>query len=302
MGFRGIGFAVAYEGSPERLDERLQVIADEGFTYAEVGAHPRAAWINGRTQARQLTRFVDVLDKHRDRLSYTFHGPMEINLFDLADFEAHERLLRSAVDVAAEIGAEIYVYHPGSRMIGASADRATMWDLMAREREVIASVADRIGPSGGKIAIEAMAWINDQGYTYAVWPQALVDQVSQIAHEAVGICLDFGHVWAASRWYGFDFVEGVRTLAPRTIHTHVQDQSGVRTSDATFSYGLGRGDLHLPPGWGELPFEPALDGTSFPQNPAFLVETRPEYLEFLTDIYEECRRLTAIVEPAAAPA
>jgi len=45
-----------------------------------------------------LIALLAVLGKHRDHLSHTYHLPGQINLFDLADREMYERLLRGGIE------------------------------------------------------------------------------------------------------------------------------------------------------------------------------------------------------------
>jgi sugar phosphate isomerase/epimerase len=149
---------------------------------------------------------------------------------------------------------------------------------------------------GGTIAVETWTATGTPGYSYAVWPEQLVRQVEEIAHPNVGICIDFGHVYLASHWYGFDYVEGIRTLAPHTIHFHVQDLTAIdATGDG--SPTLGRGDLHLPPGWGDIPFDAVFSSIDFPRNPIFNVEIwGTRFLPYRDEVLAEIKRLAGLRE------
>jgi sugar phosphate isomerase/epimerase len=131
-------------------------------------------------------------------------------------------------------------------------------------------------------------------YTHAFWPELLAQQVEQINHPAIGLCIDFGHVWISARWLGYDFLAGIERLAPLTTHFHINDNMGV--SDYTGkSVNLGRGDLHLPPGWGTVPFEEVFRTIDFPKNPVFLMEhSHGRWLSRAEEILVEAKRLAAL--------
>jgi sugar phosphate isomerase/epimerase len=295
--FRGYGYALIDRGSPAHLDELLRAVADAGYDYAEVDPRHWNVWLGGRANASELGRWAAVLDRHRDRLRYTLHGPLELNLFETAERGLHERLLRTGVEVARAVGAELTVYHPGWRPTP-SVDR--MADLVARERETLRGLATELETWGGQLAVETWFSVGAVGYSYAVWPEQLAGQVEAIDHAAVGVCLDFSHLFLASGWFGFDFLEGVRRLAPLASHLHVQDTFAV-SADVNIPT-LGKGDLHLPPGWGAIPLADAFAAGDFARRPVLMVELLDErFLDRLETWLAGARELAATV-PGSSPA
>ncbi len=271
--FRGFGYALIDRGSPHHLDELLRAVADAGYDYAEVDPRNWNVWLGGRVNGAELGRWADVLERHRGRLRYTLHGSLELNLFETPERGLHESLLRAGLEVSRAVGAELTVYHPGWRPTP-SVDRMT--DLLARERETLREVAGELKAWGGRLAVETWYSVGAVGYSYAVWPEQLAAQVEAIDHGAVGVCLDFSHLFLASEWFGFDFLDGVRRLAPLANHLHVQDTFGV-SSDLNIP-ALGKGDLHLPPGWGAIPLADAFAVGDFVLRPVFMVEVLDERL------------------------
>src|SRR5207249_1296312 len=71
----------------------------------------------------------------------------------------------------------------------------------------------------------------------------------------------------AARYFGFDYLEAVRAAGPLLIHLHVTDNFGrydplrlenftlYRTQRSRDIFPVGRGDLHLPVGWGAIPYD-----------------------------------------------
>ena len=79
----------------------------------------------------------------------------------------------------------------------------------------------------------------------------------QVNHPRVGITLDLGHAWLASCHHGYNLLEGVEAVRPYIRHIHLHDNYGRCCASYEKKQGellaTGRGDLHLPIGWGEVP-------------------------------------------------
>jgi len=298
MTFQGFGYTLELHSEAREpfreLDERLQALADTGYTHAEIWTTSSDVYVGGQVNSQQFAQLLAVLDKHRDHLNYTYHLPDHVNLFDLADRDMHERLLRSGIEVGKAIGAESMVYHPGWRLKQPAGTSVAMFDLMARERETLIPLGDEVASWGSDIAIETWIDTGYAGYSYAIWPELLATQVETINHPAVGLCLDFGHLYIAARWYGFDFVQGVARLAPLTTHFHVQDTMGIKDYDNHQDPALGRGDLHLPLGWGVIPFEEVFSQIDFPKHPVFNVELRERFFPYIDSVLAESKRLAGL--------
>ena len=269
--FRGFGYALLDGGNATRLDELLRAVADAGYSHAELDPRGWDVWLGGRVNTSELRRWSQIVDRHRDRLAFTLHGPLEANLFETVDSRVHTALLHAAIEVAEAIGAELTVVHPGRRTPGSTAPLA---ELMASEREVLAALGARADEWGGRIAVETWYAAGTVEYSYAVWPEQLAAQIDAVGHPAVGICLDFSHVFLAAEWFGFDFVDGIRRLAPFANHLHVQDTFGW-AHDLNVP-ALGLGDLHLPPGWGRVPLAEAFTTGDFALRPVVMVELLDE--------------------------
>ncbi|MCZ6710991.1 MAG: sugar phosphate isomerase/epimerase [Gammaproteobacteria bacterium] len=294
MPFQGFGFALWHSGSFRALEEKLQSLIDAGYSHAEVEPSGLDVYLGGRVNPVQLSRLVDVLDKYRDQLGYTLHLPGQVNLFDLADQEMHERLLRSGLEVGKAIGAESMAYHPGWRPPPPAGTSLPMFELMTRERDILLPLADEVAQWGGHIAIETWIDTSYAGYSYALWPEMLATQVETSDHPAVGVCLDVMHLYISSRWYGFDFIQGVARLAPLTTHFHIGDTYGIMDFAGREDPALGQGDLALPPGWGDIPLDELFGQFDFPKCSVFMLELRPRFIAHLDEMLSECKRLAGL--------
>jgi sugar phosphate isomerase/epimerase len=292
--YRGVGYAVEDRGSPAALATQLAAVAEAGFTHAELDATHWDVIVGGRLHGSQLRRWTSAIEPFRESLRFTLHGPLDVNLFDLADRSLHVRLLRAGLELAAALNAEIVVYHPGRRLLPPSGSSVTMDELLQAERETLVSAIEAATGWDGELSVETMTGYVSGDYTYAIWPKQLARQIEAIAHPRVGACIDFGHMFFTAAYFGFDMLEGLARLAPLTNHFHVQDLFAAEAPHGG-SIGLGRGDLHLPPGWGEIPFATYLAQVTFPRQPVFLVESWGLRFEHaLNEIRSECERLMAL--------
>lgn len=292
--YRGVGYAVEDRGSPATLAAQLAAVADAGFTHAELDPTSWDVILGGRLHPSQLRRWLAAVEPFRDRLRFTVHGPLDVNLFDLSDRPLHERLLRAGLELAEALAAEVAVYHPGRRPSPPSGSSVPMRDLLAAEREALHHAVERATGWEGELSVETMTCYVSGDYTYAVWPEQLARQVESIAHPRIGACVDFGHMFFSASYFGFDMVESLQRLAPLTNHFHVQDLFAAQAPHGG-SVGLGRGDLHLPPGWGDIPLASFFTEVGFPRRPVFLVESwGTRFLHALDEILAECQRLMAL--------
>jgi sugar phosphate isomerase/epimerase len=270
VNFKGIGYGVQMGSSPQELTENLQTLIDCGYDYVEVSPASWRMWVGGRVDQRRLKQLVAVLDKFRDRLGYTFHLPGETNLFDVADLDYHQALLEAGLEVGKAVGATALAYHAGYRLALPAGTSKPMQELMARERDILLSHADEVASWGGNISIETHGLVENASYT--AFPEMHARFVEEINHPGIGLCIDFGHSFLSSQWNGFDYLEGIARMAPLTTHFHVQDNMGISAYSGRTSLALGRGDLHLAPGDGAVPFNEVFSTIDFPQKPVFMVE------------------------------
>lgn len=120
-------------------------------------------------------------------------------------------------------------------------------------------------------------------YNYSSKIEDLVKQIQYIDHSNVGIAFDFGHAFLASKYYHFSFLDSVKLALPYLRHIHVHDCFGKpKISEEDIDINLiqfGIGDLHMPIGWGEIPYDkifPLLGNYSG----VIILELKPRYKRF----------------------
>lgn len=260
MSIRKLGISLRHEDVADvaRLADDLELLRDIGPDFVEVCPQGLGVIVGGRLDWSRLYPVKEMLEA--TDLEYTVHPPLRLNLMDLDRLELQRDILESGIRFAGEVGAPVVVCHAGVRDNRRHA-RHSLSVQLATERRVLSEVGDLAGELGVTIAVENWCpiepLVNGQHYTYSVWPSELAAQVAEVDHPAVGACLDVGHAFVASTFHGYDFVEECASIAPLVRHIHLHDNLGrpehVMEPEPTERLAYGLGDLHLPPGKGDVP-------------------------------------------------
>jgi sugar phosphate isomerase/epimerase len=249
-------------GSVEGLAKSLARIKAAGATHAELSTSSLHVTIGGRDNMARIAAVAKLCDA--SGLRFTLHAPIAINFMDEAHLALHQEVMQSSIRFAAAIGASVVVIHPGR--VTPREDVAGRARLLRIERDQVLAAADIAGRHGIRIGLENLNPNRDMmaglQTSYALDPAALAEQIATIDHQAVCGVLDFAHGWLAATRLRFDYAAHVRAFAPYVGHLHVTDNCGapltaVYVSDADH-VPLGMGDLHLPIGWGTVPYDTLL--------------------------------------------
>jgi len=283
----GIGIAVQGNnrgGEPiTGLRDTIERMAEIGFSHVELGAKTLFVSIAGQVHPKRLEILRGELDGAPVR--FTLHGTgvsseRAGNLVDVTS-TAQRRVTEADVALAGAIGAEVLVHHSGMLRDVYGDDDALAAGLRA-ERDALRALGDEAGQLGVRVAVENIdpvgRYVARRGYGLRL--DRLANQVVAIDHPQIGICLDVGHAYLASRYVGFDYLAAIREIAPLVTHLHISDNLG-RTqldadADSTENLALGDGDLHLPPGWGDVPLA-EIFAIPFPRDPIAILEIRGTY-------------------------
>jgi len=158
------------------------------------------------------------------------------------------------------------VYHPGRYLPEEEfASRGPLslpqWEqqaLLGREAELLQAAAAAFPNT--IIAMEnARPYLHHSPYCYAEIPQVLTDQIRRINRDNVRMKPRFRPPPSFRQFYGLDMLAEIRGAAPFIAHCHVHDNFGhsVYASEKIQTHQLpfGRGDSHMPVGWGNIPFK-----------------------------------------------
>ncbi len=213
----------------KRLDEDyLDRFVSAGFASLEIGAKPvfvdpddAAQHVRLREHmARTGLRVHSIHAGHQ--LRFTMSSP------DPAIRAETVRQAREAARIVNALGGDVVVVHPG----GSVRDVADMDAFVGRACEGAAEVVRAVSAEGARVAFENA---NPNGFPSE--PDMLMQIVGMFPREAVGVCIDTGHM-NCTRW-GTDVIAAA---AGRIVSTHLHDNDGAS-------------DRHLPPGHGNIDWD-----------------------------------------------
>lgn len=254
MKIKGIGINAHPEhikGEIENLERDLRFFQEIGYEYVEIPVDAIDVIRCGKLDPHQMRELKALLS--RLDLKYTVHAPLALDLRDVNNLEIQKNLFRACIDFTAEIGAEIFVYHYNQKTKNPIFEQALYEGML----EMADYAKGDIQICVENIEIDIV--------------QNVVEFVEKINRKNVGMTFDFGHAYLASKRFGCDFLETVRLAKPYVRHIHVHDNFGRFEELRLAGYdqyklipyrrllALGKGDLHLPPGWGIVPLDEAFE-------------------------------------------
>jgi len=269
-------------GDLSTLDRLLGEFQAAGFSHVEIPVHGLDCILNSRLCPKRLVKAKAILGAYP--FSYSVHAPDGLNLADREQPQAHFDALLATIDFAAEIGAGVVVYH-GSHIenVTPSVPRQGLWK---DEVERLKRVAEYAGRRAVTVAVENIFRQSAREMSYRINPADLAGIVAAVDSPNVGICFDFGHAFISANEEKFSIVDALCVALPRIVHIHMHDNFGkpwgsyTRTIDAL---PVGCGDLHLPPGWGAIPYSTLLPILLPSYGGVLMMEIQPRF----SDLYSE---------------
>lgn len=242
-----IGINLPSDPRPEAISEHLRLFAESGFDAVEVDLDMAPLIVGGEIRDQWVDTLRSLLRSFP--LAVSAHVSSGLDLRDRERFDLHEKVLESSIRVCASLRASPLVLHyeQESRDVLVEqrfADAHARAASLARECGVLLCIEN--------IEVERM--------------EPVVRLVREIDSPALRMTFDTGHAFLAAGFFHFDFLESLRLAAPVVAHLHLSDNTGeferLRIADRVaydaLSKGMrvafGRGDIHLPPFWGRVPF------------------------------------------------
>ena len=281
---RDVGIALNNPGpsSPLRqLEHSLAYFQELGFRLVEINPIPFSLIVNGELRRPQLADFLSVL-KDFD-LCYSVHGLDRLNLAYDTRHELGRQIMLCQIEICRAVGAPRLVYHSGLQALDAArygVQRSLLSDeeLAAGARREVKAFRNLAPVAADAGVVLCMENGDPHQWEYNLLAQfgrprselaryhprlrvaPIVRQLEAIDHPNVGMTLDIGHLYIAAHDLGFDYLEAIGEAAPWVKHIHVSDNFGLL--DQGFDterdrWAFGEADIHLPPGWGHIPYRQA---------------------------------------------
>lgn len=280
------------DGSLKVLKSSLEELTRLGLFAVELPIHGLDVIKNGRLDHTITVRVREILNEFD--FHYSVHSPNPLNLMDNDNRALHRDVFIASLEFASEIQSKIMVYHPGRFLHEdtfhlhkrTNLSEQKKEQMMALERKELAGIASCF-PDITICMENARPYLFHSPYCYAEEIKPLIQQVSLINRENVKINIDFGHLYLASKLYGFDPVAAMIDLAPFIEHTHIHDNFGkcsdITEKDQSKLIPFGKGDCHAPVGWGEIPFSALLAPLITHYDGMFMMEFRERYFEYIEE-------------------
>ena len=283
--------------------DELDMIERLGVEWIELSTFDMDVVVGGRIRRPQMEALKRACAGRS--VGYTVHGPLAINFMDEPyRLQRHMDVLAASLEVAAELDAAHYVIHSGLAPIQQGDGMEAAY---ARQREWLARAGDVARSTGLVLCVETL-FAGFDGKVHASSPRRLATELAAIDHPNVRATIDFSHSWLMLDWEGrrADFVEEIRTLAPFGRHLHIHDSFGRQDDIWMYTEGerlaYGHGDLHLPVGWGDIPWQTLIAECVFPQGTVFNIELNQRYWYAAQETVEATKALAARARIGAEPA
>lgn len=238
-----IGMSLGNRVSLEQLPEVLELIMKYEFDCVEFTPNMGSALIGGSLNTSVLKAIKSILS--RFPFEYTIHCPSMQNMRDVEDLAMQHNIFKAGLEFTKEIGGSVYVAHFSKKSEDKYIEKK-FEEGMAKMAEYAKKVGVIIGLEN--IEIECV--------------EPVLNLIKNINHKNLKMTFDFAHSFLASKHYGFGFLESIRQAKPYIKHVHIHDNMGLfdlnrlvnKQRSLKDRLTVGRGDLHLPIGWGRIPY------------------------------------------------
>lgn len=241
---RGIGINIdtrRLAGSITNLEAELNKFKQLGFDYAEVPPAGLDLILSGKLSQERFHRCVQLLES--SGMKFTVHGPDPVDLSK--DREEDFLILSAVIDFAEGIGADSVVYH--CAWSGKNDEKKN------REIENLKRLSEKLEEKKVCLVVENTVQTVEQ----------VLEIVCSVNHSQIKLLIDVGHLFLRFRGDRETFLKQFALGLPYAFEIHVHDNFGKPedgferniTEQLHFAYLYGVGDLHLPIGLGQIPFE-----------------------------------------------
>ena len=229
--------------------ENVRRVSDLGLKYVELGPFrdPGSEPARGADR-KDIAAVKEALESAGIRPA-SMHSPYN-GVYDFGSLDEGARKAALGHHIrhlgyCSEVGAAYYVVHPGG-LLYAKYDEETkraawphdhafaekLWGINV---QVLSRLGDEAKDFGVKVCLEN-TWFNDPSFMTV---EDFLGMVRGAGRYNVGACVDTGH---ANIGMGVRQADLLRRVGPQVWTLHLHDNDG-------------SGDLHLPPGWGNIDWQ-----------------------------------------------
>ncbi len=298
---------IRIDGDLRRLKEDLDHFLTIGLEAAEIPPHGLDVIRDGRLDERRLQAVKKILDDYL--FCYTVHAPNPLNLMDREHITLHREVMQATLLFAREIRAAVIVVHGGRhrpeetfpffpQRFVREEEQERLMDLEAEELKKFADIYPDL-----MLAVEnARPYLCHSPYSYAEDLRRLTSHIARIQRTNVRITLDCGHLFLSARFYDYDPLAAAAEAAPLVGHCHIHDNFGRagyhHEKQQTHLLPFGKGDAHMPVGWGKAPLSGILERILPHYQGCLIMELRSRYFSVTEESRENLIMLLASIKTA----
>ena len=231
-------------------------------------------------------------------LKFSLHGSISVNLMDEEYLEDHKEILKRDIEVSEAINSKILVTHFGYTNIENYKNKEKYKKLLKNQTEIYFKMAEYAKSHNVILAVENIFPFTPT--SYAPLPNEIAEEISSLNHPNAKTTIDFSHAYLNCTHNKVDFIEQLKTMVPLTRHLHIHDSFGRLKKMDTYMHSedvtYGQGDIHLPLGWGNIPFEKIFSKFSFSPDIFLNFELSDRYKRYYQSSYETAKKLILLMK------
>ncbi len=269
--------------NPSAIRQKLSSLAEAGYDCVEIPLGMLPLIIGGEMRTEVVGFLKSILAGFDFR--YSAHSGSGLDLRDIANLEMQKRVLHSSIEACGHLKMSPLVLH----------FEYETKDLLIEDQfaELHIQAAEFAQKCGVELCIENIE-------VDRIDP--VIDFLNRTNHPNLRMAFDTGHAFLAAGYFHFDFLDALEKSLPFISHIHLSDNNGTfeelritnRLAYDALSkirrFAFGRGDVHLPPYWGKIPFDNVFRALK-DYSGVFMCEYYSEYfIPFNRDIQERVRR------------
>tara|TARA_B100001123_G_C15300694_1_gene1020918 strand:- start:501 stop:1397 length:897 start_codon:yes stop_codon:yes gene_type:complete len=226
-------------------------------------------------------------------MNYTVHGELSVNFLDLENFDSHKEVLKRDIEVTGEIKGTHLVTHFGQTTNKIFQDQNLYSSILKKQQECYFEMGEYAKTHNVVLAIENL--FPFELNNYAPLPSEIAKELKKVNHHNVKCCLDISHAYINCTHRNAHFFNEINEMANLSEHIHMHDSFGMLEKIWTYieaeNTSYGQGDLHLPLGWGDIPFEKIFSEIKFPENLNLNFELPARYIKYFIENIEKAKKL-----------
>ncbi|HBR03860.1 MAG TPA: hypothetical protein DD738_14760 [Ruminiclostridium sp.] len=243
-----IGLNVAAGINVNALEAELASVKKWGYDCAEIALDAFPLIISGKENKKFVEYAGSILKKAG--LHYSAHIGVGLDLRSRDQYRLHMDALLASIDICARLSLNPLVLH-----FEQDSHNPEVENQFIEGHKKAALYAQQ---KGIMLCLEN---IEVEHY------KPVLEAVKLVGLANFKMNLDLGHLYIASKYFGFSFEEAIRECAPYVGHCHINDNTGIfepmrlenfdlyRALPMGYRITFGRGDIHMPPFYGEVPIE-----------------------------------------------